>query len=65
MGKENLRKGGYCFITGCFMKRFKMIINPFFISQVHLQRNFCFLISGISKGETGIVTNVTQLNFLN
>ena len=30
-----------------------MIINYFVISQAHSQRNFRFLISGISKGETG------------
>ena len=37
-------KFGFCFITGCFIK-------PFFISQAHSQRNFYFLISGISKRE--------------
>ena len=37
------------------MKPFQIIIkiNRFFISQAHLQHNFRFLISGISKGETG------------
>ena len=54
MGKEKLRKIGLCFITGCFIKTFKMIINHFFfISQAHSQRNYGFLISGISKGEIG------------
>ena len=55
MRKEKLRKVGFCFITGCFIKPFKMIINIlfFFISQAHSQRNFGFLISGISKRETG------------
>ena len=51
MRKEKLRKVGFCFKTGCFIKLFKMIINH--ISQAHLQRNFHFLISGVSKGETG------------
>ena len=70
----------FCFITGCFIKPFKIIINLFFlISQGHSQRSFCFLISGIPKGENGngklniyfknnfslLVMNVTQLNFLN
>ena len=27
MRKEKLRKVGLCFITGCFLKHFKMIIN--------------------------------------
>ena len=30
MRKENLRKVGFCFITSCFIKPFKMIINHFF-----------------------------------
>ena len=30
MRKEKLRKVGLCFITGCFMKPFQMIINHFF-----------------------------------
>ena len=46
MRKEKLRKLGLCFITGCFIKPFKMIIDFFFISRTHSQRNFCFLISG-------------------
>ena len=53
MRKEKLRKVGLCFITGCCIKLFKMIINHFVISQAYLQRNFRFLISGISKGELG------------
>ena len=52
MRKKKLRKAGRCFITGCFMKAFKMII-IFFISLAHSQRNYGFLISGISKGEIG------------
>ena len=54
MRKEKLREAGFCFIAGCFIKPFKMVINHFFfISQAQVQRNFCFLISVISKGETG------------
>ena len=57
MGKEKLRKIGLCFITGCFIKTFKMKINHcfffFLISQAHSQRNYGCLISGISKGEIG------------
>ena len=55
MRKEKLRKVGFCFITGCFIKPFKMIINLLFfvICQAHSKRNFGFLISGISKRETG------------
>ena len=61
MRKEKLRKVGLCFITGCCIKLFKMIINHFFIitiiSQAHSQRNFGFLVSGISKGELGTVNS--------
>ena len=53
MRKEKQRKVGLCFITCCFIKPFKMILIIFFISQVHSQRNFGFLILGISKGEIG------------
>ena len=46
MRKEKLRIARLCFIVGCFIKSFKMIINHFFfISQAHLQRSFCFLLS--------------------
>ena len=48
MGKEKLRKVGLCFITGCFIKLFNMII-IFFILQAHSQSNFSFLISGWCK----------------
>ena len=51
--KQKLRKIGFYFITGCFIKPFKTIINLFFVSQAHSQRNFRFLIPAISKGETG------------
>ena len=55
MRKEKLRTVRLCFITGYFLKPFQMQINHFFffISQAHSQRNFCFLISRTSKGETG------------
>ena len=46
MRKEKLRKVRLCFITGCFIRSFSMIINHFIVSQVHLQPNFCTLISG-------------------
>ena len=53
MRKQKMRKVGLCFITGCFIKPFQIIINHFFISEAHSQRNFHFFIIGISKGETG------------
>ena len=31
MRKEKLRKNGLCFITGCFIKSFDVIINHFFL----------------------------------
>ena len=57
MRKEKLRKVGLCFITGCFIKSFNMIINHFscFASAFAAQ----FLLSDIrmmqeiSKGELG------------
>ena len=48
MRKEKQRKNGLCFITGSFIKPFKIII-IFFISQAHSQRNFCYLLSGRHK----------------
>ena len=46
MRKEKLRIARLSFIVGCFIKSFKMIINQFFfVSQAHLQRSFCFLLS--------------------
>ena len=46
MRKEKLRIARLCFIVGCFIKSFKLIINQFFfVSQAHLQRSFCFLLS--------------------
>ena len=53
--KKKLRKVGLCFITGCLINPFKMIIIFFivFIYQAHLPHNLGFLIPGISKGEIG------------
>ena len=45
MRKEKLRKVGLCFVTGCFIKPFNMMIYQFFVLQAHSQPNFCFLIS--------------------
>ena len=36
MRKEKLRKVGFCFITGYFIKPFKMTVNHFFFN-----RSFC------------------------
>ena len=49
MTKEKLRKAGLCFITGCFIKSFNMIIGHFLISRAHPWHKFCFLISGWHK----------------
>ena len=46
MREEKLRKVGLCFITGCFIKSFNMIINHFFVLEAHWQPNFWFLMSG-------------------
>ena len=46
MRKEKLRKVGLCFITGCFIKSFNMIISHFFVSQAHSQPNVYFSPSG-------------------
>ena len=52
--KKKMRKVGPCLVTGCFIKPFKMIINHFFLFlKLISQCSFCFLISGISKGEAG------------
>ena len=39
--KEKLRKVGLCFITGCFIKSFNMIINHFFCFR-KLMRSLIF-----------------------
>ena len=49
MRKEKLREARLCFIGGCFIKSFNMIINHIFVLQAHSQPNFCFLISGWRK----------------
>ena len=60
MTKEKLRKNGLCFITGCFIKPFKIIIS-FYILQAHSQHNFRFLLSGwckkYQKGKLGTVNS--------
>ena len=33
MRKEKLKKDGLCFVTGCFIKPFKMTINFFYFSS--------------------------------
>ena len=38
MRKEKLRKVGLCFITGCFIKSFNMMINHFLFHKLI----FCF-----------------------
>ena len=40
MRKEKLRKVGLCFITGCFIKSFNMIINHFFCFGSSLAAQF-------------------------
>ena len=55
MRKEKLRKVGLCFITGCFIKSFNMMINHFFLFR-KLIRSPIFDITmtqEISKGEVG------------
>ena len=42
MRKERLRKVGLCFITGCFMKSFNMIINNFLFRKLIQSPIFAF-----------------------
>ena len=49
MRKEKLRIVGLYFITGYSIKSFNIKINHLFVSQAHLQPNFCFLISESRK----------------
>ena len=42
MRKERLRKVGLCFITGCFMKSFNMIINNFLFRKLIHSPIFAF-----------------------
>ena len=46
MKKEKVRKAGLCFMTGCFLKPFKILINHFFLFPKFIATNFCFLMSG-------------------
>ena len=63
MRKAKLKNVGFCFITCCFIKPFKIIIDQSILFlQAHSQSNFCFSISGFSKGETG---NSKQLGMAN
>ena len=41
--KEKLRKVGLCFITGCFIKSFNMIINHFFVFASSCAARFLLL----------------------
>ena len=51
MRKEKLRKIGLCFITGCFIKPFKMIINHFFyFSSSFAAQLWLFDIRDIKRG---------------
>ena len=51
MRKEKLRKVGLCFITGCFIKPFKMIINHFFYFSSSFAAQFSlFDIRDIKRG---------------
>ena len=85
MRKEKLRKVGLCFITGCFIKPFQMIINHFFYFSSSFTARFSLFEVRDIKSENWeqqiarngklniyfknnfnlLVTNVTQLNFLN
>ena len=48
MRKEKLRKAGDCFLTGCFIKPFKIIINHLFLFyQAHSQ---CSFLRDIKRG---------------
>ena len=65
MRKEKLRKVGHCFITGCFIKPFQMIINHFlFIFHAQIARDGKLNIN-FKNNFNVLVMNVTQLNFLN
>ena len=57
MRKEKQRKVGLCFITGCFIKSFNMIINHFFCFASSFAAQFLIfdvrMTQEISKGEVG------------
>ena len=52
MRKEKLRKVGLCFITGCFIKPFQVIINHlFYLSSSYAEAQFSlFGIRDIKRG---------------
>ena len=50
MRKEKLRKAGLCFITGCFIKHFKMIIISFYFSSSFAVQFTLFDIRDIKRG---------------
>ena len=63
MRKEKLRKVGLCFIAGCFIKPFKMIINLFFYFSSSLAAQLWFFdIRDIKRGnwERQIASNGKQ-----
>ena len=45
MRKEKLRKVGLCFITGCFITPFKIIINHFFLNRSFYSQDFFYFTS--------------------
>ena len=55
--KEKLRKAALCFITGCFIKFFNMIINHFFCFTSSFPAQFLLfdirMTQEVSKGEAG------------
>ena len=51
MRKEELRKVGYCFIRGCFIKPFQMITNHFlYFSSSFAMQFLIFDIRSIKRG---------------
>ena len=68
MRKEKLRKVGLCFITGCFIKPFQMIITHFFyFSSSSFAAQFLLfdvrMTQEISKGEVGNGKQLGRANF--
>ena len=57
MRKEKLKKSGLCFIKGCFIKSFNMIINHVFVLASSFAAQFLVfdirMTQEISKGEEG------------
>ena len=50
MRKEKLRKVGLCFITGCLIKPFKMVIISFYFSSSFSVQFLLFDIRDIKRG---------------